>query len=259
MKKITLLFVMLAGLFMTSRLSAQVNSNTYYKQPNSEHYQNPNNTNTGKYQKNQTGTGKYQKNQTGTGKDQKNQAGTGKDQKAPAPVVGQSESGATYTIPGETKPSPTTEPSSVASTKKTGTHIYDKSGEIMAKVEADGTVRDSRGKAIARCADNGDYFGPSGDKIGTIKDGVIRNMEGIEAGRIGEDGKVTDAKGKLLGTIDDDGTILNSKGSKLGSAPGVNKNISAMIFFNNKKLSSDDKKQQTQTQSGSDAKPIEKK
>jgi hypothetical protein len=259
MKKIITFSVLLCGWFLAFQLSAQVNSNTYHKQPTSEHYQNPNANNTGKYQKNQTGTGKDQMNQTGTGKDHKNQTGTGKDQKAPAPAAGQSESGATYTIPGETKPGPTTETGSVTSTKKTGTHIYDKSGEIMAKVEADGTVRDSRGKAIARCADNGDYFGPSGDKIGTIKDGVIRNMEGIEAGRIGEDGKVTDAKGKLLGTIDDDGTILNSKGSKLGSAPGVNKNISAMIFFNNKKLSSDDKKQQTQTQSGSDAKPIEKK
>jgi hypothetical protein len=102
-------------------------------------------------------------------------------------------------------------------------------------------------------------FRSYGDKIGTVKDGVIRNKEGKEAGRIGKDGKVTNAKGKLLGTIYDDGIIRNSKGSRLGSAPGVNKNISAMMFFNTKKGSSGEKKSKTQSQPGFKAKSSEQK
>lgn len=229
MKKSIVLFVTLAGLFMTSRLVAQVDTKTNEKQPASEQKKDPNAANTGKDQKTQT--------------------------------VGYTKSGTKITAPAEAQPGTITQPGSATNTNsiKTGTTIFDRVGKIMATVEADGTIKDINGKTLARYSGNGDYFGPSGDKIGTVKDGVIRNKEGKEAGRIGNDGKVSNAKGKLLGTIYDDGTIRNSKGSKLGFAPGVNKNISAMIFFNTKKGSSGEKKSKTTTQPGFEAKPVEKK
>ena len=226
MKNSTILCIMLAGLFMTSQLLAQVDAKTNEKKPASEQKQDPN--------------------ATKTAKDQKTQIG------------GYTKSGTTVTAPAETKPGTVTQPGPDVNSIKPGI-IYDRTGGIMAKVEEDGTIKDAKGKTIARYSGNGDYFGPSGDKIGTVKDGVIRNKEGKEAGRIGKDGKVTNAKGKLLGTIYDDGSIRNSKGSKLGSAPGVNKNISAMIFFNNKKGSSGEKKSKTQAQPEFQTKPKDKK
>ena len=131
-------------------------------------------------------------------------------------------------------------------------------GNAIAKIGADGKNIDTNGKVLAQYTSNGDYLGPDGDKIGSIKDGVIRTKDGTELGRLSKDGKVTNAKGKLLGTIYDDGTIRNRNGSRLGSAPGVDKNIAAMMFFNKKKPSSGEKKPNTGTQPAMESKPIKK-
>ena len=240
MKKVIILSVMMAGLFMTSQLMAQVDGKSSEKQPASEQKKEPN--------------------ATTTGKDQKVQMGG-------------------YTKSGQTV-NPETQPSSVKSDENgmkkegkdqggsvkekppvSGKIIYDRLGEIMLNVEADGTIRDTKGMTVGRYTPTGDFYGPGGEKAATVKNGVIMTKDGKEAGRIAKDGKVTNAKGKTLGTIYDDGTVRNNKGSRLGSAPGVDKNLTAIVFFHTKKPTTDKSSKKKNTETGTEFKmsPVEKK
>jgi|GEM_PF-4373623 len=130
-------------------------------------------------------------------------------------------------------------------TPASGLVIYDRMGQIMATIGVNGMIYDPVGNAIGQYTNRGEYKGPDGEVLGTIRNGVITAHNGKEIGRLSPDGKVTDDRGNLLGIIYDDGTIRNSFGSRLGSAPGVDKNISAMIFFYQKNQSSRGKKQNT--------------
>jgi hypothetical protein len=216
MKKVIVLSVMIAGLFMTSQLMAQVDGKSSEKQPASEQKKDPNSTTTGKDQKVQMG-GYTKSGQTVTPANQPSSVTTSKDQ-------GKEQGGTVKEKP-----------------PVSGSVIYDRLGEKMAMIEADGSIRDTKGNILGRYANNGDFTGPTGEKIAWAKDGVIRTRDGKEAGRIAKDGKVTNAKGKTLGTIYDDGTVRNSKGSRLGSAPGVDKNLAAIIFFHAKKSTAAEK------------------
>lgn len=140
----------------------------------------------------------------------------------------------------------------------TGSIIYDRMGEVLYTVAADGKIKDAKGVVIGQYTKDGNYLGPDGEKLGNIKNGVITVKDGKVIGKLEADGTVTNGKGKLLGTIADDGTVRNSHGSRLGSAPRVDRNIAAMLFFNKKKQSGE-RKQSTSTDPGFDVKPIEKK
>lgn len=140
----------------------------------------------------------------------------------------------------------------------TGLIVYDRMGNVLATIGNDGMIYDAEGKVIARYSSKGEYLRPDGEKLGSIQNGVIRRTDGKELGRMSNDGRVTNAKGKFLGTISEDGTIRNRNGSRLGSAPGVDKNISVMIFFHRNKLSSGEKKQNRNTKPGFESRPIQK-
>jgi hypothetical protein len=179
---------------------------------------------------------------------------------------GYTKSGQQVTPPANTQ-QPAKEPSGNANTNSSkskaptwGKIMYDRMDAIMATIGVDGKIYDAKGTLIGQYTDKGEYLGPQKEKLAIITDGVINSTGGKLLGKISRDGKVTNAKGKLLGTIYDDGTIRNSKGSKLGSAPGVDKNIAAVMYFYNKK-SSDDKKKNKGTGKNVtfEAKPIEKK
>lgn len=232
MKKLIAFSVLLSGMFLTSQLLAQVDVKSNEKQPATEQKKDPNATNTGKDQNVQTGG--YTK--------------SGKQVTAPQTTQEQAKDQQGKASSGTAK----------ENTRAAGSAVYDRMGNIIAKIGADGKIIDSSGKVLAQYTSNGDYLGPDGDKIGSIRDGVIRKKDGTEIGRLSKDGKVTNAKGKLLGTIYDDGTIRNRNGSRLGSAPGVDKNIAAMMFFNKKKASSGEKKPSTVTQPAMEYKPIKK-
>jgi hypothetical protein len=201
---------------------------------------------------------------TSTTKDSDKKTETKTNQKVNMGGGGYTKNGTQVNPPAGTQ-DPAKTPSGVAEpgTEKSlppaaGKIIYDRLGEVMATVGADGKIYDTKGNVLAQYTAKGEYFGPDGQMIGSIRDGVIKTKDGKEAGKLSKDGKVSNAKGKLLGTIYDDGTIRNSKGSRLGSAPGVDKNIAAMIFFNKKKPSSDAKKPNTEKKPAFESKPIEK-
>jgi len=156
-------------------------------------------------------------------------------------------------------PAGTVEPGTIKSLPPaSGSIIYDRMGEVYATVGPNGKITDTRGALIGQYTAKGEYLGPDGQLLGTIKDGVIRTKEGKEIGRVSKDGKVTNAKGKFLGTIYDDGTIRNSKGSRLGSAPGVDRNIAVMVFFNTKKQTGE-RKQNTNNRTTFKSRPVETK
>jgi len=178
-------------------------------------------------------------------------------------IGGYTKSGKQVTFPTSTEPvkdpSAKKEP---GSDKKlppsSGGIVYDRMGEVMVKVEPDGKIYDLNGLLKAQYTTKGEYLGPNGELLGTISNGVIKTKKGKVLGKLSKDGKVTNAKGKLLGTIYDDGVIRNSKGSRLGSAPGINKNIAAMIFFVKKKRSRD-RKQKKHTEPTFKSKPDQQK
>ncbi|MFO7613544.1 MAG: hypothetical protein R6W71_02790 [Bacteroidales bacterium] len=167
-------------------------------------------------------------------------------QDQPAAVGGYTRSGQQITPPASTQPSSSDDWGAVRpATPASGLVIYDRMGQIMATIGVFGMIYDPVGNAIGQYTSRGEYKGPDGEVLGTIRNGVITAYNGQEIGRLGSDGKVTNEKGRLLGIIYDDGTIRNSFGSRLGSAPGVDKNISVMIFFYKKNQYSKGKKQNT--------------
>jgi len=137
-------------------------------------------------------------------------------------------------------------------------NIYDRMGKLKATVGPDGKLYDVNGELLGQFNKNREYLGPDGTLLGTVRNGVITGKKGKEIGKIGKDGKVVNAKGKLLGTIYNDGTIRNSRGSRLGYAPGVDRDISAIVFFYHKKSSSRKKKQNKKSKPSFDVKPIGK-
>jgi hypothetical protein len=194
-----------------------------------------------------------------------NTTNTGTDQKVNMGGGGYTKSGTQINPPATTQ-EPAKDPSSVKTdTDKgkslppaSGKVIYDRVGEVFMTIGPDGKMFDSDGELLGQYTAKGDYLDPNGELLATNRDGVIKSKSGKEIGRISKDGKVTNAKGKLLGTIYDDGTIRNSKGSSLGKAPGVDKNITAYIFFQKKKHSGE-KDQEPQKKPTFESKPIEKK
>jgi hypothetical protein len=232
MKKLIAFTLLLSGLFLTSQLFAQGDVKSNEKQPATEQKKDPNATNTGKDQNVQTGGYTKSGKQITAPQTTQEQAKDQQEKVSAATVQGNS--------------------------RAAGSAVYDKMGNAIAKIGADGKIIDPSGKVLAQYTSNGDYFGPDGNKIASIKDGVIRTKDGAEIARLSKDGKVTNAKGKLLGTIYDDGTIRNRNGSRLGSAPGVDKNIAVMMFFNKKKPSSGEKKPVTDTQPAMESKPVKK-
>ncbi|MBW6461139.1 MAG: hypothetical protein K0B08_11270 [Bacteroidales bacterium] len=160
-------------------------------------------------------------------------------QDQPAAIGGYTRSGQQITPPAATRPPASDDGGTVRPpTPASGLVIYDRMGQIMASIGVFGMIYDPVGNAIGQYTSRGEYKGPDGEVLGTIRNGVITAHNGQEIGRLSPDGKVTDARGNLLGIIYDDGTIRNSFGSRIGSAPGVDKNISVMIFFYKKNQSS---------------------
>ncbi|MCU0371606.1 MAG: hypothetical protein MUC31_09350 [Bacteroidales bacterium] len=108
--------------------------------------------------------------------------------------------------------------------------IYDAEGNLTYTVDQLGWIRNPKNRAMGQYTSKGEYISKR-VVLGRMENGVFYDRYGKEFARIGQDGRVTDAKGTALGTIKADGTILNDKGTKIGSAPGVDKNVAAIIFF----------------------------
>lgn len=109
--------------------------------------------------------------------------------------------------------------------------IYDTNGKAKASVEYDGTIKDAQGRVVGKYTETGDFIGITGEKIGSVEKNKIRDREGADFGKIGKDGTVYTTEGKMLGKVSADGTVTNSEGTKIGSAPGIDRNIAAMMFF----------------------------
>jgi len=117
-----------------------------------------------------------------------------------------------------------------SATAARGNKIYDASGNLTYTIDQLGYIRNPKNRTLGQYTTNGEYIRKR-TVVGKAENGVIRGKYGKEYARIGQDGKVTDGKGKLLGSIGTDGTIMDAKGVKIGSAPGVDKNITAIVFF----------------------------
>jgi hypothetical protein len=103
---------------------------------------------------------------------------------------------------------------------------------MLYKVDATGGwIRDPKNRLVAQYTETGEYYSKNRVKAGSVENGVVRDKDGKEFAKIGKDGKVYTATGKLMGTIAADGTITDDQGKKIGSAPGVDKNIAALVFF----------------------------
>ena len=119
-----------------------------------------------------------------------------------------------------------------SSASATGKTIYDAEGKMLYKVDATGGwIRDPKNRLVAQYTETGEYYSKNRVKAGSVENGVVRDKDGKEFAKIGKDGKVYTATGKLMGTIAADGTITDDQGKKIGSAPGVDKNIAALVFF----------------------------
>lgn len=111
-----------------------------------------------------------------------------------------------------------------------GRKMYDASGNLTYTIDQLGYIRNPKNRTLGQYTVNGEYIRKR-TVVGKVENGVIRDRYGKEYARIGQDGKVTDGNGNLLGSIGTDGTIRDAKGVKIGSAPGVDKNVAAIVFF----------------------------
>jgi hypothetical protein len=113
--------------------------------------------------------------------------------------------------------------------------IYDVMGRPTTTVDEQGAMRNAQGQLAGTITAKGEYLDVKGVKVGSIEKGVMYDKDGTEVARMGEDGRVYDAAGKHIGTISEDGIVLNNHGIRLGTAPDVDKNIVALVFFFPKK------------------------
>jgi len=187
MKKSAALFLILAGIFVSTQLTAQEDSKTGQDLPAVK---------SSKTKPGTTSTDQSKTSQTGKSSSTSTQAGT-------------------MTSSG---------------TAAQGNKIYDATGNLTYTVDQLGYIRNPKNRTLGQYTANGEYIRKR-TVVGKAENGVIRDRYGKEYARIGQDGKVTDGNGKLLGSIGTDGIILDAKGVKIGSAPGVDKNITAIIFF----------------------------
>ena len=202
MKKFAALIFILAGIFITTQLIAQVDSKTQDKNQNTE---------------NKTDT------KTGT----------------TPPAVKSSKTKPGTTTGDQTKSTQTS--SSNPSGSQTGTmtsssaasqpkKIFDAEGNLTYTVDQLGYIRNPKNRTLGQYTANGEYIRKR-TVVGKVENGVIKDRYGKEFARIGQDGQVYDANRKLLGAISKDGNIFNGSGTKIGSAPGVDKNVAAIVFF----------------------------
>lgn len=108
--------------------------------------------------------------------------------------------------------------------------IYDASGTLIYTLDQLGYIRNPKNRLIGQYTADGEYIRKR-TVVGKVENGVIRDRYGKEYARISQDGKVVDSKNKHILTIKADGTVLNGTGTKIGSAPGVDKNVAAIVFF----------------------------
>jgi len=108
----------------------------------------------------------------------------------------------------------------------------DRIGNLMGRVDSDGTVRDKIGNSIGRIDSDGTIRNRIGNSVGRIdRDGVFRDRIGNSIGRIDKDGTVRDRIGNQIGRIDDDGAVRDHIGNRVGSSNGIPKEWVAAIYF----------------------------
>jgi hypothetical protein len=202
MKKFAILILVLTGVFCTSLLSAQVDSKTNEKNQKSE---NKADTQTS------TNPPAVQSSKTGPGTATSDQPKASKNNKA---------------TPSGSQTGTMTSSNAASQPKK----IFDAEGNLTYTIDQLGYIRNPKNRTLGQYTTNGEYIRKR-TVVGKVENGVIRDRYGNEFARIGQSGKVYNAKQILLGTINPDGTILNGSGTKIGSAPGVDKNVAAIVFF----------------------------
>lgn len=204
MKKIASMLLM-AGLFLTSQLFAQVDSKTQGTSTTTEKKENT--TVTEKtvppVQSSKTAPGTKTTSATST-----TNTKTGSASKSGTGTVSSSK---TSSVPAK---------------------MFDASGNLMYTIDQLGYVRNAKNRMFFQFTSNGEII-KKRVVIGTAANGIIRDKNGKEYARLAQGGKVVDASGKPIGSVKDDGTIINNKGTKIGSAPGVDKYVAVMVYFYN--------------------------
>lgn len=202
MNKFKAFVLLIAVVFTTSQLMAQVETSSQDKSKKTE-------KNTGTKTEKQVPKIKSSKDAPGTGTNGQ----TGNTQKAKGTKV-KAGTGAM---------------SSEKSNFQTG-KMFDATGNLIYYIDQLGWIRNPKNRALAQYNENGEVI--RNRKIfGRVDNGIFYDRSGHVLAHIEQNGKVTDAQGNLLGNIREDGTVMNKGNNKIGSAPGVDKNVTAIIFF----------------------------
>lgn len=123
---------------------------------------------------------------------------------------------------------------SSAKSAKTGS-MFDATGTLAYSYDQLGYVRNAKNRVFFQYTTKGEII-KKRVVVGTVSKGVFQDRFGKEYARFIQEGKLIDANSKPVGTVKDDGTVLNKNGTKIGSAPGVDKNIVAIVYFFNEVL-----------------------
>lgn len=123
---------------------------------------------------------------------------------------------------------------SSAKPAKTGS-MFDATGTLAFSYDQLGYVRNAKNRVVFQYTTKGEIIKKRA-VVGTVSKGVFQDRFGKEYARFIQEGKLIDANSKPVGAVKDDGTVLNKNGTKIGSAPGVDKNIVAIVYFFNEVL-----------------------
>jgi len=99
--------------------------------------------------------------------------------------------------------------------------VRDKNGKVIGHI-INGKVLNDKGEVIGKVNADGSITNSTGDVIGTaaeesvMTEKVVRDKNGNVIGKI-VDGKVVNDKGEVIGKVNDDGTVVSNTGESLGS------------------------------------------
>ncbi len=203
MKKLTVLILLLAGIFLAPQVIAQVDSQDKAKDQKTE-----------------------QKDENKSG--DKSVPAVQSSKNAP----GTATSGSSSKSKGSKGDKGTVQSSGMTSANapKTG-KMFDAKGNLLMTIDQGGWIRNPKNRLLGQYTQDGQYYTKNRALAGTVENGVIRDRNGKIFARISQDGKITDASGNLMGTVNADGTVLDSRNAKIGSSQGVEKNVAAIMFF----------------------------
>ena len=110
--------------------------------------------------------------------------------------------------------------------------IYNNSGAVIGRIDADGTVYDVRSVRLGQFKSDGTIVNNSSWIVGKIeRDGTVLGENGMKLGKIRKDGVVMDQRGFYLGKVAQDGTVSDMSSFVIGKAKDVPTAYTAILFF----------------------------